>query len=405
MRTSLLKWTVVFCLVPLALTACSSDDNTANPTTTGGGNAGSGNAGSGNAGSAGSGNAGSGNGGGGSGGASTDGGAIKVGLITKETGNPFFAKMKDGAQMEADAKGATLIAELGAADNASQVTTIDSQIAAGVKGILLVAADTTAIEPKIADIKSKNVLVIALDTPVSKGDTDALFATDNEAAGKLIGQYAKSALGTTKTPRIIALDGPDGLTVSDLRHNGFLEGFGIATDAGLAADGGAGVACKHATMGSEATGKDAATACLATVPDVNIIYTVNEPVAAGAYAALQMANIDPKNVIIVSVDGGCDGVQAVKDGKIAATAQQYPLKMAQLGVDAVLTFAQSGTKPAMYYTDTGVNLITDKAQAGVTSKDTVYGLANCWGMVTGAADAATADGATVDAATADAAHE
>ena len=133
-------------------------------------------------------------------------------------------------------------------------------------------------------------------------------------------------------------------------------------------------------MGSDTTGKDAATACLATVPDVNVIYTVNEPVAAGAYAALQMANIDPTKVIIVSVDGGCAGVQAVKDGKIAATSQQYPLKMAQLGVDAVVTFAESGTKPTPHYTDTGVNLISDKAQTGVTSKDTAYGLMNCWGM-------------------------
>ena len=76
--------------------------------------------------------------------------------------------------------------------------------------------------------------------------------------------------------------------------------------------------------------------------------------------------------------GGCTGVQAVKDGKIAATSQQYPLKMAQLGVDAVVDFAKSGHK-ASGYTDTGVTLISDKAQPGVDSKDTAFGLANCWG--------------------------
>ena len=368
MRRSLLKSNAVLVVVSLALAACSDDDSTPATST---GAAGSGNAGSGNAGG----------GVGGSGGAvNNDAGGVKVGLITKETGNPFFAKMKEGAQAAADAKGATLIAELGAADNAAQVAAVTSQIAAGVKGILLVAADTTAIEPTIAEIKSKNVLVIALDTPVKNDDTDALFATDNKAAGKLIGQYAKAALGA-KAPKIITLDGPDGLTVSELRHNGFLEGFGIAGDAGAGGgDAGSGVACARATMGSEATGKDAATACLATVPDVNLIYTVNEPVAAGAYAALQMANIDPMKVLIVSVDGGCAGVRDVKGGKIGATSQQYPLKMAQLGVDAVVTFAQTGAKPTPHYTDTGVNLISDKPQTGVMSKDTTFGLANCWGM-------------------------
>src|SRR6266852_3226902 len=218
------RWIVRAALVavPFAVAACSSDDNTNNPSgSAGSGNAGSGNAGSGNAGSS----------GGGAGGGSGDGGGVKVGLITKATGNPFFLKTKACAHAEADAKGATLIAELGASDNAAQVTAVNSQIAAGVKGILLVAADTTAVETTIADIKSKNVLVIALDTPVKNDDTDALFATDNKVAGKLIGQYAKAALGN-KAPRIIALDGPDGLTVSDLRHAGFVEGFGLAADAG-----------------------------------------------------------------------------------------------------------------------------------------------------------------------------
>jgi fructose transport system substrate-binding protein len=82
--------------------------------------------------------------------------------------------------------------------------------------------------------------------------------------------------------------------------------------------------------------------------------------------------------MIVSVDGGCTGVQAVKDGKIAATSQQYPLKMAQQGVTAVVAFANSNTK-ASGYTDTGVTLITDEPQQGVESKDTTFGTENCWG--------------------------
>jgi fructose transport system substrate-binding protein len=71
-------------------------------------------------------------------------------------------------------------------------------------------------------------------------------------------------------------------------------------------------------------------------------------------------------------------VQGVKDGKIAATSQQYPLKMASMGVDAIVDYAQNGTKVSGY-TDTGVTLISDKPQTGVDSKDTTFGLANCWG--------------------------
>jgi fructose transport system substrate-binding protein len=52
--------------------------------------------------------------------------------------------------------------------------------------------------------------------------------------------------------------------------------------------------------------------------------------------------------------------------------------MAQEGVQAVVDYAKTGKKTTGY-TDTGVNLITAKPQAGVDSKDVQYGLTNCWG--------------------------
>ena len=82
--------------------------------------------------------------------------------------------------------------------------------------------------------------------------------------------------------------------------------------------------------------------------------------------------------VIAEAFAGQPGVQGVVDGKIHATSQQYPLKMASLGVEAVAKYAKGGAK-ASGYTDTGVTLITDKAQDGVDSKDSAFGLANCWG--------------------------
>ena len=68
----------------------------------------------------------------------------------------------------------------------------------------------------------------------------------------------------------------------------------------------------------------------------------------------------------------------VQAGVIAATSQQYPLKMAAMGVDAGVAYAASGKKVSGY-TDTGVTLITNKAMKGVDSKDTKFGLDACWG--------------------------
>ncbi|OAH09517.1 sugar ABC transporter substrate-binding protein [Streptomyces jeddahensis] len=299
-------------------------------------------------------------------------GSVKVGLITKTDTNPFFVKMKEGAEKAAKADGVQLMTAAGKfdGDNAGQVTAIENMVAAGVKGILITPSDSKAIVPAIEKAKAKGVLVIALDTPTEpESAVDALFATDNLKAGELIGEYAKAAM-KGKTAKIATLDLAPGVSVGVQRHNGFLKGFGID-------DKDPSVVCSQDTGGDQAKGQTAMENCLQKEPGINVVYTINEPAALGAYTALKAKGRE-KDVLIVSVDGGCTGTQAVKDGKIAATSQQYPLKMAAEGVKAVVTYAKDGKK-ASGYTDTGVTLITDKAQDGVTSKDTAYGLENCWG--------------------------
>jgi len=311
---------------------------------------------------------------------------IIVGLITKTESNPFFVKMKEGAQAAADAAGAQLLTASGQfdADNASQVTAIENMVTAGAQGILITPGDTAAIVPAIEAAREQGVLVIALDTPTEPMEaTDALFATDNFRAGELIGQYARAVMGD-EAPIIATIDGSTGVSVSVLRHNGFLAGYGsddaaaatpTADDSTFVED--SRVVCSQDANGDQALSQTAMENCLQANPDINVVYTINEPAARGAYTALQAAGREDE-VLIVSVDGGCTGVEAVQAGEIAATSQQYPLRMAQLGVEAVVAFAQGGEAPTGY-TDTGVTLITDEPQEGIESEDTAFGLENCWG--------------------------
>jgi len=305
-----------------------------------------------------------------------------IGLITKTETNPFFVKMKEGATEAAKAKGAKLLSGAGKTDgdNAGQVTAMENMIAAGAKTILITPSDSKAIIPAIKKAQEKGVQVIALDSPTDPADaTDALFATDNYKAGVLIGQYAKAALAG-KPAKIATLDLFPGHPVGAQRHNGFLQGFGLqsfdAKNNELAKP--AEVVCMADSFGDRAKGQTAMENCLQKNPDINLVYTINEPAAAGAFNALQKAGKE-KNVVIVSVDGGCDGIKDVAAGKIAATSQQYPLKMAAMGVEAGVEYAMNGKKVKAGYTDTGVTLIADKAMAGVDSKDTKVGMDLCWG--------------------------
>jgi fructose transport system substrate-binding protein len=298
---------------------------------------------------------------------------IKVGLITKDVTNPFFVKMKQGAQAQAKKLGADLKYAAGksSSDNAGQITAIENMTTQGVKGILITVADGKAENAAIAKARKAGVLVIALDSPTTpKSATNALFATNNFNAGVLIGKYARAAT-KGKSVTIGMLDEHAGSSVGALRHNGFLKGFGIKGSSKL-------IACVGNGEGQTAPSQTAMENCLQKNPNINVVYTINEPSAAGAWNALKSAGKKQSGVTVVSVDGGCAGVRNIKAGIIDATSQQYPLKMAALGVKAVVTYAKTGKK-AKGYTDTGVNLIAKKAVAGVKSKTVAYGLANCWG--------------------------
>jgi fructose transport system substrate-binding protein len=301
-----------------------------------------------------------------------------IGLITKTETNPFFVKMKEGAQAEAKKLGAKLMTASGKqdGDTASQIAAIENMTNAGAKTILITSSGD-AVVPAIKKAQAKGVQVIALDSPVD--GADALFATDNYKAGVLIGEYTKAALGG-KPAKIVTLDLFPGHPVGAQRHNGFLKGMGLtAPDAKSNELGGgaAGVACMADSFGDTAKGQTGMENCLQKAPDVNVVYTINEPAALGAYNALKKAGKD-KNVVIVSVDGGCQGVKDTASGKIAATSQQYPLKMASMGVAAGVDYAKGGKKQSGYV-DTGVTLIANKAIKGVESADTKKGMDLCWG--------------------------
>lgn len=313
-----------------------------------------------------------------------------VGLITKTEGNPFFVKMREGAQAEADKLGLELRTAAGKfdGDNDSQVAAIENLISAGAKGFAIVPSDSSAIVPTIKKARDAGLLVIVLDTPLDPMDAaDATFATDNFKAGELIGAWAKGTLGDkAANAKIAFLDlAVNQPTVDYLRDQGFMQGFGIdIKDPKHYGDETDPRICGHeVTGGAEDGGRTAMETLLQKCPDVNVVYSINEPAAAGGYEALKAVGKDDGSVLVVSVDGGCPGVANVKAGVIGATSQQYPLKMAAMAMEAIQKFAADGTKPTvdpkLGFLDTGATLITDKPTAGVESIDTTKGAELCWG--------------------------
>jgi fructose transport system substrate-binding protein len=263
---------------------------------------------------------------------------IIVGLITKTNANPFFAKMKEGAAAKAKELGVDFRSFAGKydGDNTGQVDAVEQLMNAGAKAILITPSDTKAIVPSIERARKAGILVIALDTPLDPPNAaDATFATDNQKAGELIGQWAAKTLGDkAKDARIAYVDAlVEQPSVDRLRDFGFSKGFGVENS-------------DWKQYGHESADK-------------------------------------AKGAIIVSVDGGCPGVKNIAAGVIGATAQQYPLLMASKGIEAAVEYAKTGKKPqpspGLDFFNTGVSLVTDKPVEGVPSISSKEGLAKCWG--------------------------
>ena len=312
-----------------------------------------------------------------------------IGLILKTESNPFFVKMKQAAVKRASDLGIELLTFAGEydGDTESQIAAVQTLLAAGATGILITPSDPVALTPVITDAREAGVSVYALDTPFEPVDiADATFATNNFHAGELIGKWAKAKLGSAaERAKIVSLDGYENqVSVDRLRNQGFLKGFGV--DIGdpekMYDEDDPRIVGHETTRGTEAGGRKAMEKILPLTPSLAVVYTINEPAAAGAFTALH-ATGRKKDVLLVSIDGGCTGVRMVAAGELDATAMQFPVRMSTFGLEALVTYINTGKKPVpttgLNYYDTGVTLVSDTPTPGIHSISSEQALAECWG--------------------------
>jgi ribose transport system substrate-binding protein len=271
---------------------------------------------------------------------------IKLGFITKFP-VPFFATMENAAKSYAAAHpGVEIIFGQGtsATDIEGQIALIESMLTKGVKGIAI-----TPVDPTVASTLDKavtaGVKVVLMDNKIPdwKGQT-ALATTNNFEAGKIAGGYLKTVLKAGD--KIGILEGVPGVPALDDRVNGMLEGLkGVEVN----------IVGKGGTDCTEEKGINVAQDILTANPDLKAIYAACGPPAAGAAQAIKNTNLG-RHVILVGFDFCCGEAEALTAGLEDATVAQFPAKMAELGVDALVK-AVKGEKVESLI-DSGAALVT-----------------------------------------------
>ncbi|TBC48819.1 sugar ABC transporter substrate-binding protein [Rhizobium ruizarguesonis] len=277
---------------------------------------------------------------------------VKLGFITKFP-VPFFATMENAAKDYAKRNPAVEIIYgqgTSATDIEGQIAQIESMVTRGVQGIALTPVDptvSTALDKAVA----AGIKVVLMDNniPDWKGRT-ALATTNNFAAGKIAGEYLKTVLHAGDTLGI--LEGVPGVPALDDRVNGMLEGLN-----GLDVK----IVGKGATNCTEELGISVAEDLLTKNPDLKAIYAACGPPAAGAARAIKNAGTANDKIVLVGFDFCCGEEEALKSGVEDASVAQFPTKMAELGVDALVKSIRGEKVESLI--DSGAALVTPENMA------------------------------------------
>ena len=272
---------------------------------------------------------------------------IKIGFITKFP-VPFFATMEDAAKAyakEHPGVAVTFAQGTSATDIEGQIAHIESMVTKGMQGIAITPVDPT-VAPALDKAIAAGVKVVLMDNDIPdwKGRT-ALATTNNYNAGKIVGEYLKTVLKSGDTIGI--LEGVPGVPSLDDRVKGMLDGLkGVDVV----------IVGKGATNCTEELGISVAEDLLTKNPELKAIFAACGPPAAGAAQAIKNAGIANDKIVLAGFDFCCGEKEALEAGIEDATAAQFPAKMAELGVDALVKSIRGEKVESLI--DSGAALVT-----------------------------------------------
>jgi ribose transport system substrate-binding protein len=286
----------------------------------------------------------------------------KAGFAQTEMNNPWRLAQTASMKDEAAKLGWQLVYTDAAGSAAKQVADVNSMIAQGVDVIFLSPREEKPLIPAVMAAKKAGIPVFLIDRNVDQAlakpgvDYVSFIGSDFVLEGKMAGEWLVKA--TNGKANILEIEGSTGSSPANDRKTGF---DGVIKD--------------HPDMKILASqtgnfnrdeGRKTAEALLQAHPEANVIYAHNDEMAIGAISAIEAAGKKPgKDILIVSIDGEKDGLQAIIDGKMGATVECNP------------RFGPAAFKAAIDYAN------GEKIPPIMTNKDNFYDSSNAAASIAG----------------------
>jgi ribose transport system substrate-binding protein len=260
-----------------------------------------------------------------------------VGLAVANLQANFFNQIKDAVNAEARSKGVAVDTADARGDSATQVNQIQDMITKGVKALIYIPAGATAAGVPVRDAHAAHIPVVNVDRNAADAPGDTFIATDSVAAARTLGDYVCKI--TNGKGNVAIIQGQIGTTPEEDRNKGFNEA--LAKCPGLKV-----VAKQASKQWHQDEGFNIAQDMLQRNPDITVIFGRADALALGAAQAVKVANLGHP-VVVVGFDGDTAGLEAVKNGVLAATMTQKTQYMGRLALDSALELAAGKSVPKM----------------------------------------------------------
>ena len=287
----------------------------------------------------------------------------KVGFAQTESNNPWRLAQTASMKDEAAKLGWQLVYTDAAGSAAKQVADVNSMIAQGVDAIFLSPREEKPLIPAVMAAKKAGIPLFLIDRGVdpnlAKAGVDyvTFIGSDFLLEGKMAGEWL--AKTTNGKAIILEIEGSTGSSPANDRKTGFDKVIAEHPDMKI-------VASQTGEFQPRDEGRKTAEALLQAHPEATVIYAHNDEMAIGAISAIEAAGKKPgKDILIVSIDGEKDGLQAIIDGKMGATVECNP------------RFGPAAFKAAIDYSK------GEKIPPVMTNKDNFYDSSNAAASIAG----------------------
>jgi ABC-type sugar transport system substrate-binding protein len=279
---------------------------------------------------------------------------FKIGALTKSLANPYFLRMKEGYDYAQKKLGVEIVFGSTPKEEADveQLNILQSWLTEGsFEGFVVTPFRPTSLNTVLMMVSQRTLPIINIDEliPEDAATADSIkiatrIASNNVEAGRLQAQLVLNSV--PKGSEVAIIEGDPGTVSSRDRVTGFTN---AAKEAGLV------VIASQPANWNRNKAYELAKIIIKVAPNLRAICAANDDMALGVVRAVQEAGAAGK-VIVVSVDGIPDAIDAVKQGSLAGTVAQYPDAMAYLAIETMVKTLKGEAVPEKI--DSPIKLIT-----------------------------------------------